>query len=44
MRSLLAIVLIVGLVTAIGCNTMSGMGKDLEQTGENISEEAQAAN
>jgi predicted small secreted protein len=35
----LIVVLVAALVTA-GCNTMSGLGKDIERTGEKIQDKA----
>ena len=35
----LIVVLVAVLVTA-GCNTMSGLGKDIERTGEKIQDKA----
>lgn len=40
--SLLATLFVVGsLATLVGCNTMEGVGKDVEKGGSEIKEEAQ---
>ena len=36
----LIVVLIAALVVTAGCNTMSGLGKDIERTGEKIQDKA----
>lgn len=36
MRQIVLWTLCLSVTTLIGCNTMKGMGKDVEKTGENI--------
>ena len=41
MKKLLALLLIAWLAALAGCNTMHGLGKDIEQVGERIQRKAQ---
>jgi len=41
MRKLLALVLVVTTLALTGCNTMHGLGKDVEQLGDKIQKKAQ---
>ena len=36
MKKLIALLLLLGMITASGCETVRGMGRDLQNTGENI--------
>ncbi|HUF82384.1 MAG TPA: entericidin A/B family lipoprotein [Burkholderiales bacterium] len=41
MKKLIAVSLVVWMAAIAGCNTMHGLGKDLEQVGEKIQKKAQ---
>lgn len=41
MEKLIALSLIAWLVALAGCNTMQGLGRDIEQVGERIQRKAQ---
>ena len=41
MKKLLALLLVTSIVALAGCNTMHGLGKDIEQVGEKIQKKSQ---
>ena len=41
MKKLLALLLVAPVIALAGCNTMHGLGKDIEQVGEKIQRKAQ---
>ena len=41
MRKLLALLLAASVIAVTGCNTMHGLGKDIEQVGEKIQKKSQ---
>jgi predicted small secreted protein len=43
MKKIVAPLLLVGLVTLAGCNTMEGVGKDVERGGEKVQDAAKDA-
>jgi predicted small secreted protein len=41
MRKLLALLLVAMVIALVGCNTMHGLGKDIEQVGDKIQKKSQ---
>jgi entericidin B len=41
LNKLLALLVLAGVLTMTGCNTMSGMGKDVEAAGDSLEDSAE---